>query len=162
MPLRVDHVPILFLDIEGVLCSHDHQREASKLVTKHEDWGKVLDPHCISILNTIVEMHDLEVVVTSSWKHIFPLKLMTNWLRTAGLHAHEHVIGVTPTAKTNSRTMEITHWLVRHRKDPSTRQYVILDDSDVSAHRHRLVRVDPEEGLSESHIGDVARILAIT
>ncbi len=132
-----------------------HARE----VTKHEEWGRVLDPYCVSILNTMIELTDAEAVITSSWKHAFPLAWMVTWLKRTGLHAHDHIIGTTPTDSNDHRSVEISRWLMKHRTANQDRNYVVLDVMDVHSHRDHLVRVDQKTGLLESHIGDVVRIL---
>lgn len=138
---------VVFLDMDGVLCT---RRAALALGA----YGHIhtLDPIGIQFLNRLHEAAPYQLVISSSWRHIYPdtpviLKasgLTRPWCnpdwRTKDLWDHTR-------SSKNARPAEIDEWLSRH---PEITDYIILDDDHFKwfpEQRDHLVQTDPEVGI---------------
>lgn len=148
----------MFLDVDGVL----HPSRGAE---------KSFHPECMEALARIIRETGAEVVLSSSWRH---------WPSGAGRravdaalarHGLAGTIGETPCGEevaarnfkpTAGRAGEIREWL-RVNALPSAAgspSWVVLDDMDMSYDlRGRLVRTDPEDGLTESDADDAIEAL---
>ena len=171
---------LLFLDIDGVLNSNqwfktrkDHpdwpqaQEQGRKLqeaqdiegYTIHERLWQ-LDPGAVEVLIGIVEEHNLQVVVSSTWRR-HPVSHLTIPLAKRGFHYP--ILGRTPITvyplvdlpnapKPSEfiRGLEIEHWILTNvpRHQWGGLRIVILDDSsDMGRLRPWLVHTDYRTGL---------------
>lgn len=140
---------VIFLDIDGVMNSHD-------TCTDHElglvSW---LDARNIAILNEIAQATGAVVVVSSTWRLTMPFAELCATFAAAGCVAE--VLDVTPDIDARQRDLEIQAWLVAKAEPPS--RYVILDDDrDMPALPEKLVKTCPSRGLSR---GDISAVLAL-
>lgn len=148
-------VPIVFLDIDGVLNSAEFHRE------RHRRLGRLghFDPAAVERLNRLTDNTGAVLVISSSWRQ-YGEDYCRELLRQVGVKAK--VIGVTPILDDGSTIMrsvprgqEIQAWLDEH----PTEAYVILDDEDgMDGLRHHFVHTRHEVGLTD---GDVERAMWI-
>jgi len=64
--------PIIFLDIDGVLCTQKgieyHMRTSNET---HDDYGQLFCPKAVECLDKIITTHHAEIVLISSWRKSF-------------------------------------------------------------------------------------------
>lgn len=140
---------IIFLDIDGVMNSHDTR-------TDHElglvSW---LDARNVAVLNRIVQATGAAVVVSSTWRLTMPFDELRATFAAAGCVAD--LADVTPDIDARRRDREIQAWLAAQPEPPS--RYVILDDDrDMPTLPEKLVKTCPSRGLSPE---DVPTVLAL-
>lgn len=147
---------LIFLDIDGVLNSTNDHKAIFKLTGKptymgppklqpgapftreNLNWGK----RQTEWLHGIVNRTDAQIVITSTWKNVYPLAYQyIDMFSAYGWRAP--VIDVTEDAY--SRKAEISLWF----KEPNT-NYVIIDDSNdfFPEQRSHHVQTDREIGLT--------------
>ncbi len=137
---------ILFLDMDGVLCT---PRTTLFLGQLHgETPYNYLDKEATSYLLSIVRQYDFKIVVTSVWRardHFIDI------MRTHGfLTSDFHTDWRTSYIDIGSRGLEIDEWL--NRNDPHLTKYVIFEDepSDLLSHHKtsHLVECDLYNGIT--------------
>lgn len=146
---------LVFLDIDGVLNSHESFERGEKLV-----------PQSVAYLNDLVNClaitgRSVEFVISSTWRKAWPVSELIDQLREKGFTGQ--IAGVTPYIDgiDVERGTEIAAYLktfpgkyCRHIDG-----VVILDDDgDMGTLVHRLVQTDPRHGLVGA---DVARAVDI-
>jgi hypothetical protein len=156
---------ILFLDVDGVLNSSDFLRAIpkpepgtifvpSKLGIRHFDPADMIDPVRVERLNRIVRGLDVDVVVSSSWRHAYELEQLEEFLKSRGYEGS--LYDVTPKLSGHERHVEIKRWLSQLSGEP--RFVVIDDDQDAGVgFGHRYVQT--VNGLEEEHVERARRIL---
>jgi hypothetical protein len=114
---------ILFLDIDGVLNSHEDFR------TTRSTTGKVLNMDMVARLKTIIERTDAKVVISSTWRR-YP-KHMRFFRDKTGIRyiAMTPVIEMAGSYLVGDRGEEIQRWMDTH-KAYDIESYVILDDEN--------------------------------
>lgn len=149
---------IIFLDFDGVI-SNDlakenlrkgigpfHFREICK--------GCTSDPAIIERLRKVVEDLDLEIVVTSTWRHLpeacWKALRWTGWSRPPIIDFTE-VNGKT-------RGEQIADWLAARQKYEDIDAFVVIDDDLVPEFKDRQVFPDTHIGLTDDDI-DRIRVL---
>lgn len=144
---------IVFLDIDGVLNSTKYRKD-------HPEGrdNKAIDPGALARLEVLLQATDASVVVSSTWRMEWSLfKLQTHLFRK-GMH-EKHIlrfIGATPKLAAK-RGREIDTWL---KYAPPVEAFIILDDSsDMTPYMRRLIRVDNEYGLLDSHVQKAVAML---
>jgi hypothetical protein len=154
----VTRLRILFLDIDGVLNSHNwwDRRPSPNLL---------LDPAAVGRLRRIIETTCCNVVISSTWRIGHTLPSIQRMLEANGLTdgLDRHIIGATPiipelnvTGPRMGRGNEIDCWLRRVRPH----SFAILDDdSDMGHHIDRLVQTSFTTGLLDSHVHRVIDML---
>lgn len=141
---------VVFLDIDGVLntlgwlYAHAHRADA-------RDPQNMIDPAHVAHLNTLTGRTGASLVISSSWRVLYPTHEMRVVLRRAGVTAP--VIDRTPHTGPR-RGHEIAAWLkCRARHVGDVRSFVILDDnSDMEHLCDRLVQTHIDVGLREEHV----------
>lgn len=168
--------PVLFLDIDGVLNNRTHienQKGKPEFATSDEEedflamcgmkvkllrYYRYLHPGMVSVLDAIVRDTRVDVVITSSWRHLFDVREIAFALAYRGFNGR--VIGATPTLS-QQRGKEIEAWVKRN----SVSIFTILDDDDSTMGDLLpwLVKTNYEIGLTEyeyykvaSRIGTIA------
>ena len=145
---------VLFLDIDGVL-------------NNHRALGREppLDSDCVAVLNTVAELIDASIVISSTWRLFHSQEELRVMLCDHGLVAPHRIIDATPeveewrgTARVlQPRGVEIQAWLSAHR---DVQRFVILDDGDDMAHlAPHLVQTDMTTGLTAAHVPAILRVL---
>jgi hypothetical protein len=146
---------VLFLDIDGVLNSSrscvalggiPHTLTAPDL--------KLFDPLALSLLQSLCEVAELSVVVSSSWR------ILHNW-DAIGRALNLPTIGATPRLG-GLRGEEIAAWL--ETPPAPVAQYAILDDdSDMLwTQREHFVKTDGAEGLSFANLAALCAIFGVS
>ena len=169
---------VLFLDFDGVLNSADWLRRrpskiewAAKLGISEEEfthdrmnWAlRSFDPDAVQVLNTIIHKTQARVVMSSTWRTMYPLNRLQMMLRYHGFD--HHLLGATPDGSEMraqggygtfvTRGQEISAWLALLPSSLEVR-WVVIDDELVPGHEDRLCQTDVEVGLCAA---DIPRII---
>lgn len=139
---------ILFLDIDGVLNTHQSCYFFRKILKRDENafdpekqyvlnWlSEEFCPIATSNLNRIVEDTGCKIVVSSTWRLGEELETMKGWFKNFPT-IQEAIIGKTPVLKVKyaeqvhncPRGMEIDAWLDEHKiRTWDSYQFAVLDD----------------------------------
>ena len=141
---------IVFLDFDGVLNSEQSIRE---LGTRYR-----FAKNSVVALNEILRQTEARIVVSSSWRNHFTLIENARSLKKDGVISNR-VVGKTK-ALGKERGLDIDAWL--HSVPFAVDSYVIIDDrDDMLMHRERLVKTDPEVGLTIPLARQAIEILAL-
>lgn len=168
---------ILFLDIDGVLCTDFDIRQEYYLGEDKAvfEWY-VMNPLCMDHLNTIVQQTGCEIAISSSWRKTFSLKELQDIFEENGFKYPEKIIGCTgvfyewikPGVHCPSvRGLEIKVWLdLNVRKTPTgfnnnDYAYCILDDDSdmLLEQKDNFVKTSNQEGLTLEKARQVIMIL---
>jgi hypothetical protein len=125
--------PIIFLDIDGVLCINFTKGTAQRTTDKY---GDMFDPDCVSNLKRIIDTTGADIILSSSWRRA-GMKVIQNMWRDRYLPGR--VVDITPFKVSDggwslledfsSRGEEIGAWMIRNCVPDN---YVIIDDdSDI-------------------------------
>jgi len=114
---------VLFLDIDGVLRTHESDCFWSQKLEKpippfHK---RLFSKEAIENLNYIVALTGAKVVITSTWRIYYTLSELINLFRERGFNGQ--IIGVTEMLE--NRGDEIIDWLNNH----TIKNYVVIDDN---------------------------------
>lgn len=177
----MDPFLLLFLDFDGVLNSvkwlksrPSREQFASEMnispeIFDHDRyiWGlRSIDPEAVAVLNRVVTQTQARVVVSSSWRTMYPLNRLQWMLRYQGFD--HHLIGATPDgwemraqggyAERAHRGQEITEWMKQLPKGLPVK-WIVLDDELVPGHEDRLIQTDVEVGLTAELIPRIIETL---
>lgn len=149
---------LLFLDIDGVMNTDESRGEAAAA-------GKTVDvinPENAKYLNTLQRLlPDLRIVVSSTWRLIYPLEQIERKLRAAGYEG-EPLLDRTPCHGRGDpfdscRGGEIQSWINKNAKGVP---YAIVDDHDnMGPVLDRLVQTHPEVGLDGTAVEAIVELL---
>lgn len=158
---------LLFLDFDGVL-NTSHDKDPHALNKKHLD-----------ILNQIMEKHNPDVIISSTWRCFYPLKVLKEVLVIHGFKYPDRVIDVTPDLSYaeksgiyrswTARGGEIQQWIddnigVQSEKaEPLQYSICILDDmgpDQFGGVKRFLVMTSMDYGLHKGHLKQVDMIYA--
>lgn len=151
--------PLIFLDIDGVLNNYPGLvKLRARQVGAHDiDDSEDMFPEHVERLNRIIQETGALVVLSSSWRRMFPLVTIVSFLERRGFRGR--IIGKTPTSLSGYRGEEINRWLAENTSGGVPPRFVILDDgSDMEPHQDRLVQTDMDLGLTEE---DAARAISL-
>jgi hypothetical protein len=163
---------ILFLDFDGVINSARWMRArppkdiAMEMFPGHEHERmhlRSIDPEAVKVLDRLVTQLCARVVVSSSWRQDLSLPKLNYYLQ---YHGFTHMLlGTTPDSTrwnesglfvTRSRGAEIVSWLALLPPGlVGPRDYIILDDEEVTGHGDRLYQLDHAHGLREEDIDPI-------
>lgn len=139
---------ILFLDIDGVLCT----RRSHISYGKEGGLWSMWDPlACHAVKRSCI--NGVKIVISSTWRKPMHQRLLIKRLQEHGfLHSYLHQDWKTKCLKSGHRGEEIEEWLDRHAGEFES--YVILDDdSDMLEHQMlRLIHTDMENGMDSNNI----------
>lgn len=154
---------VIFLDIDGVLNTQQHQQALrAKGVATSDKWGALFNPSAVHRFKYIIEQTGADIVLISSWKFL-GLEAMRQMWSERGLPGK--VLDITPSSESDELLLsidleqddlpnpckgaEIEAWLSLHAKPNAS--YVIIDDEAIvlPEQRDRFVQTKPEVGLSE-------------
>jgi hypothetical protein len=159
---------ILFLDIDGVINSHQFWDRLEQEGHKQDDLHN-FDPVAIEWLNYIhYHVKDFKVVISSTWKHHIESSVGWNIIFQL-LGGHFYVADVTRDLD-GFRGSEIASWLIEAesstRRHPNWDHYgdiksfaILDDDSDMDSISNRLVHVDGKVGLQKETADQVIEML---
>lgn len=160
-------MPIIFLDIDGVLnseasCRAAWQARGSTSRTSRAPGPDMLDPPRVAHLESLVQRTGAKVVISSNWR-CWPEcrhETIAGWLRDLGFTGE--AIGQTPMKMSYiSRGSEISLWL----RDNPCDDFVILDNLMYGEHSaewlapHQARLVFTRDGMEANHVEKAARML---
>lgn len=152
-------IPLIFLDIDGVLNSvqfiaENTNGEGVIIVDGELDATAHIDPARVARLNRLVGASGARVILSSSWRLLFGLVKTQSSLKAKGF-AHE-LADVTMRLPGEARHLEIKSYLASLREEPP---FVVLDDAEEAGigFGHRFVRVP--DGLEDEHVDLALRVL---
>lgn len=147
---------VLFLDIDGVLCS---DRSCIALggmphpwPEDHQDWH-LFDPVAVALLRRVIRETGAVCVLSSSWRVLLPsLNSLAAWLDVPIIDRTRPTSGMEP------RGEQIGDWLEAH---PEVTRYAIIDDSIdmVGDQFDWFVRVLPADGMSQMNYLELVTLL---
>lgn len=150
---------ILFLDFDGVL------NNQAWIQQSQERGFDMIDPSMVARLNRIVDTTGCQVVVSSSWRILYPIDAMRVGLRERGFTGH--LSGATPHGRECDRPLierarcrgdEIEQWLCDNGQCYE-RIAIVDDDADMRHLLHRLVKTTFQDGLTEAKADEVIAML---
>lgn len=152
----VSERPVIFLDIDGVLVTHESLKGGGMYCACSRSVG---------LLNKFIADVDAEVVISSSWRIGHSVDFIRGALAARGLFRHEAVIDKTEhihwksesgiITGTATRADEIREWLSRNPRE----SFVIFDDAWDAEIEGHYVRTNMEEGLTYEHLNRALDIL---
>lgn len=131
---------ILFLDIDGVLVTRNHQiaNEYKEL----KDNLPQFDPLVVKNILDIQSKTDCQIVITSTWRTT-GLENLQKIFKKRGI---KNIFDVTPIGfEFRTREEEIKNWLYNNDVD----SFLIIDDMEISDFEN-FIKCDPEFGLVSS------------
>lgn len=168
-------IPILFLDVDGVLNSSKYMTDNPGSFDR-SNWIHMLDPVACARLERVLVATGAKIVLSSTWRRRFKPYYMTEMLRRSGAPSAD-VIGATPDSvlvnncrrRTNrceakvyvnqrgTRGHEIQCWLTLH---PAVKNFAIIDDDSDMAHLgNRLVLTSWLTGMLDEHADALIEML---
>jgi len=146
----VDGIGIVFLDLDGVLCTPKSTKAGGY---------KALDHQCVRVLNKFMLRYpEARIIISSTWRLNSPLRQIRSQLDTAGFRFSGLIIGKTTNKtefagrlyRSRPRGLEIDHWLKRHTQPL---WFAIIDDEpDMGVLQTYLVQTYFETGLQSHHL----------
>lgn len=147
---------IIFLDIDGVLCTNRScVKQRSYLMQR-------LDPVATEMLDYLLEESGAELVLSSSWRSFHDKGSMTAILENAGLlRVNWHQCWKTPDrVGLTSRGHEIKQWM---SENGEPEKYLILDDNTdmLTEQKPFFVKTDTRDGFLFQHLIDALKIFGL-
>lgn len=153
---------ILFLDIDGVLNSHDwFKLRGERKTNPDESKWKVdrlihdLDPRAVARLCIIIERTDAYCVLSSTWRLIRGLDETRNALVARGFPSHRLISATPDLAQCElgvKRGSEIQKWLESSEGSTCEKFVIVDDDSDMGPLLPNLVITSTDYGLTDSEM----------
>ena len=156
--------PIIFLDVDGVLNSHQWFEKQEKSGVLETIEGHI-DPDAVRRLNTIVERTGARVVVSSTWRNGTLYDVLIKMLRQHGFTGE--IIGKTGRRDCNDclRGNQILRWMKDNVPDyHKFDRYVILDDDGDMLYwqRNNFIQTSSDKGgLTDKHMERAIDILTL-
>lgn len=157
---------VVFLDIDGVLNSiQSHLYHEYRQQENHH----ALCPIATSNLSWLVRTHDLEIVISSTWRKYHETEWIKEHLETYSIPG-EKIRGITPILHGPNkgtyvdRGLEIAKFMeVWHSKGfDHIEKFVIIDDNSDMAHlKDNLVQTNPLHGLTVKDLIKCQDILGV-
>lgn len=171
-------MPLLFLDIDGVLNSaaffdaksRNQWKKALALRKSHEDYDRfhleMIDSLAVVHLSEVYDQTKCNIVISSSWRAGDHYSVIERWLIEQGFTGPKGtVIGSTPmysncpedcpgsknedSQRYCNRGHQIQAWLDNH---PTAQKFGIIDDGNDMAHLNKyLVQTTWSHGMQEHH-----------
>lgn len=154
-PVReIPPMKLIFLDIDGVLNNRASMRQHSKT---HSIYN--LDADCVACLNKLCMLSGAYCVVSSTWRHGWPVAAFLQFMRERGFLGW--IIDRTPNMPGQERGVEIAAYLsqCRERGHPVESFVILDDDSDMGPLLPYLVRTTTALGLEAQHVDAALAIL---
>ena len=149
----------LFLDVDGVLNSEESRiaRSGKKMSHQESMMSAHLSDPLVARLDTFLDKTNASVVVSSTWRLVYPLYQIMKIMCEHGFKHEANVVGATPYGG-KERGWEILSWMQEHCLTPD--DVVIFDDCGDMVHlKSRLVQTDPNVGLQDKDIEWALRLL---
>lgn len=147
----------LFLDFDGVIHvfyveGTKKYREALKRLKRNFDF---VDPESLANLDQLVEMYDMDVIISSSWRYN-GLDYCQKYLAKSGMKNSDHVIATTQKEDYLDRRLEIVQYLKEH---PVYSGFLVLDDMAMPEFRRSDIHTDPTVGFDEKKLDQAEKVL---
>jgi hypothetical protein len=148
---------VIFLDIDGVLCT-----ERSHLSTS-EPRGHLMtewDATSAKLIRNLCVENNFKIVVSSTWRIVDNRSLLIKKLADYDLLEFLHDDSYTPVIHFSSaRGEEIQDWLNRHKE---VELYIIIDDIDemLMDQQKYFIKTDEYEGFGAANFMRAKRIIA--
>ena len=153
---------VVFLDFDGVICTTSTYKRWRKTPGSSEHPEELFDRKLVANVQTLCERSGAVVVLSTSWRHKFPLDDIRAWLEEAGLKAA--VVG--RTEYRGVRVNEISWYMGEHEPVLYPKDVVILEDAEPMLHLEgRTVRTTfegPHPGFTERHLKYALRLFGIS
>lgn len=170
-------VKVLFLDIDGVLNSNEHDKTMPNGKAGHAPglWEDATQdivrwcPMMLARLRRIVARTDCRIVISSNWRvHYPPAHMVWKWKQMFGVYGWTDapVIGATLklpqkfgqvlNGEQTFRGEEVRLWIKEYGPVPA---YVCLDDHENFYPKQPLVQTDPDVGLQDEQVERCIEIL---
>jgi hypothetical protein len=147
----------LLLDIDGVLATPKQWKNGRMIAVPSGRSSYGFDRKCVKRLKTIIEQTECVVILTSTWRKLYPLEDIEWLLKKHGLSLVFH--GKTSYVANSGRGREIDEYLCYNKINAG---YVVIDD-DVfdmgNLDQDRIVKCDSNIGLQDKGMNDAIRIL---
>ena len=146
-------IPVIFLDLDGVLVSLNEQPQLLDKIHVKPNWLFELekfDPLCVKQMNRLENETGARVILSSSWRHSFTPDEMDTIFKFNGLHFK--LSGVTKSFAYGEREKEIQEYIDSHRIS----KYIVIDDLPLNI--PNLVRCG-SQGLTKELADEGIRIL---
>lgn len=150
---------ILFLDLDGVMCT-DYSSN---------DCYEHLDKHRVAYLNEVIRQTNCHVVIISQRRVVDTLEQFKTMFTNKGFQYTERIIGCTPdyflVDRENNiwstRSDEIRLWLDTDSLAKDVKVYAILDDEGYQGteFERQAFKVDGFEGFTEDHVDFIINLL---
>lgn len=144
---------VIFLDIDGVISTHDSIMEAHR--TQYEFSGMQSQANKINteLIKNLKQLQDImgaKIVISSAWRYSWHIDELRWFLYNRGEILPESVIATTLYRDDGSRGLEIKEYLELH---PEITDFIILDDDqdieDAPELVPRWIRTKYEEGFTK-------------
>lgn len=169
----ITNKPILFLDIDDVICFNDPYGgynaflAVNDLNNKRQNaiWKELFNKKAVSYLKQLIVENDFQIVLSTSWKDLFSKDDLIKVLNNCGLEfitGRIHNSWCTPYIHNGSRGEEIYQWLDANPTD----SFVILDDEhsgkDWDHNKHKnAVLCKVGKGLGQSEYDQINSYLSV-
>lgn len=151
--------PILFLDVDGVLNSHDYIRRGGSLSCSRDG----IDPEAVKHLQRIVDETECSLILSSTWRLIHPLAHMRCRLIAKGMRSPCPLRGKTPDlsrsdgrVERGGRGLEVNAWI---SATGFKGRFVCVDDDADFLPGQPLVQTNFNSGLIAVHADQCIAIL---
>ncbi len=161
-PIPPTPVPLVFLDIDGVLTTARSRAAVPRVASiatappsceeATQELFEVLDPACVLLLNNLVG--EVSFVVSSHRYPIWRVGSIELALERRGFRGT--IDGVSATDGGNDKSAQIRAYLARCAVRP---RYVAIDDTPLNSLVY--VKVDDQQGLTRSNVSDVRWALGL-
>lgn len=137
---------IVFLDIDGVM-------------NNPTNWGRrgegAILRHTCEMMNEVVKKTDCKIVISSTWRKIYPVCEIRKFFMSHGWRAP--IIGRTPDSRDGFRGGEVAEYLkMMNLEDPT---YVCVDDEGDFFPHQPLVQTSGYVGLTQADADKIVAIL---
>lgn len=152
---------LCFLDVDGALNSHDWWRRRP---SDEDRPMNDLDPDACARLQRWCDEHDVDIVVSSTWRLLHKRTALCDMFRVKGLT--RRVWGVTPALPETGKVRgdEIALWLSRTASmrlpEPVTGIVILDDDSDMAHLAPWHVKTHYDRGLTDWELGLATKVIA--
>lgn len=151
---------VIFLDFDGVLNCAEWMKNVNRqqYLSMFEKDKEELDPVRVKMISDFALEFDASIVISSSWRILCSLKILTDLLRIRGLDERVAVIDVTPRSSSGFRGSEVEQWLKETHH--TVESHVIFDDDGDFHPDQPLVKTTWDSGLEQHHIDKAREILS--
>lgn len=163
---------LIFLDIDGVLNTQEHQRSLrAKGSQTSDEFGLLFAPEAVKLLKHIIDTTGADIILISSWKFLGIKVMQQMWLKRC---MPGQLLDITDSSASDDvllsidldddnpsnlcKGIEVKSWLRQHKRLHA--DYVILDDEAIAlpSQVSHFVQTQSERGLSER---DAERAISI-